>query len=139
MHFLPQKHQGANYLTLMISSFDGLLKYTTSLIIPKRPIKWRSINTASPFFESHVASMKEYEEILRTAGYTEKEEASIKFPEHIQEPDKTNLTILAAELLMAKLEVEQMNSVAVEQKQETTSSQNNICTSHTGTLWEDVA
>ena len=98
----PQQLQGA-----------GLLKYTINLIIPKRPTKWRCINTANTAFRSLVAGMKGYEEILQTAGYTEKEGTHIEFPEHIQEPDKIKLTILAAELLMAKLEVEWMNSVAV--------------------------
>ena len=56
--------------------------------------------------------MKGYEEILQTAGYTEKEDNSLSFPDHVQEPDKAKVSVLAAELLMAKLEVEQMNSLS---------------------------
>ena len=56
--------------------------------------------------------MKGYEEILQTAGYTEKEDNSLGFPDHVQEPDKAKVSVLAAELLMAKLEVEQMNSLS---------------------------
>ena len=97
----------------MTLSLDGLLKYTINLIIPKRPTKWHCINIANTALRSLVAGMMGCEEILQTAGYTEKEGTHIEFPEHIQEPDKTKLTILAAELLMAKLQVERMSSVPV--------------------------
>ena len=58
--------------------------------------------------------MKGYESILQIAGY--KEDSSM---EDVLEPDKGELSILAAELLMAKLEVEQMNNAgsAVQQRQ----------------------
>ena len=49
--------------------------------------------------------MKGYESILQIAGY--KEDSSM---EDVLEPDKGKLSVLAAELLMAKLEVEQMNN-----------------------------
>ena len=68
--------------------------------------------------------MKGYEGILQIAGYTKKEGASLQFPDAIQEPDKAKLSVLAAELLMARVEIEQMNCAAVEQKQEIT------CISH---------
>ena len=93
---------------MLITAFDGLLKYMTNLILPKRPLKWRSINTANTSFMRHVASMKGYEEILRTAGYTEKDGNSLTFPESVEEPDQAKLSVLAAELLMAKLEVKQI-------------------------------
>ena len=117
--FFPQKLQGAGHLSVMTLSLDGLLKYTINLIIPKRPSNWRSINTANTFFKNHnVAYMKGHEKILRTAGYSEKEGFSLKFPDTVQEPDQAQLSILAAELLMARLEVEQMSSEAPEPKQE---------------------
>ena len=63
--------------------------------------------------------MKGYEEILKTADYTERKETRLRFPDYIHIPDKAKVTELATELLMAKLEVEQMNSksVAAETKQ----------------------
>ena len=63
--------------------------------------------------------MKGYENILEIAGYKEKQDSSL---EHVEIPDKAKLSVLAAELLMAKLELEQMNStsVAVEQGQDAT-------------------
>ena len=118
----------------MTLSLDRLLRYTINLVIPKRPIKWRSINTTNTAFKDHIACMKGYEEILQIAGYTEKEGTSIEFPEHIQEPDKTKLSILAAELLMAKLEVEQIYSVRVEQTQKTTTKGQKLRVPHIGTF-----
>ena len=42
-------------------------------------------------------------------GYTELGGNSLQFPEYVLEPEKPKLYIIAAELLMAKLEVEQLN------------------------------
>lgn len=64
-----------------------------------------------------MACMKGYEDILRTAGYTERDENSLQFPDHVLEPDKTKLYVIAAELLMARLEVDQMNR-AMQNRQE---------------------
>ena len=65
-----------------------------------------------------MACMKGYEDILRTAGYTEKDENSLQFPDHVQEPDKTKLYVIAAELLMARLEVDQMNRATQNRQEE---------------------
>ena len=79
--------------------------------------------------------MKGCENILEIAGYKEKQDSSM---EHVQIPDKAKLSVLAAELLTAKLEVEQVNSTsaAVEQGQDATSHQNftNRTSSVTGIL-----
>ena len=83
------------------------------LLIRERPLKWYSIDTANPFFQNRVARMKGHDEILKIAGYTEKDGTCLQFPKHIREPDKAKVSILAAELLMAKLEVEQINSAQV--------------------------
>ena len=106
----------------MISSFTVLLEYVTDLLKPERPPLWRSIETADPIFKSHIACMKGYEDILRTAGYTEKKETFLQFPDTIQEPNKAKLSVLAAELLMARVEVEMKNAVP-QQRQEITSNQ----------------
>ena len=117
MHgFVHNNLQGPHnpeYLDLMTSSFNGLLKYTTCLIIPNIPSRWRSISTTSNLFED-VACMKGYEEVLQKIGYTEKEGTTLSFPEDVHEPDKARLCVLAAELLMAKMEVEEINSEAEE-------------------------
>ena len=80
--------------------------------------------------------MKGYESILQIAGY--KEDSSM---EEVLEPDKGKLSVLAAELLMAKLEVEQMNNAgsAVQQKQKVATIHHNQTVSHftssvTGTI-----
>ena len=63
--------------------------------------------------------MKGYEDILRMVGYLKKEENSLQFPESIQEPNKQKLYIMAAELLMARLEVDRMNQLSQVQQQQT--------------------
>ena len=69
-----------------------------------------------------MACMRGYEDILKTAGYTEKKEDSLQFPESIQEPDKQKLYVIAAELLMARLEVDRMNPASQSQQQQAESS-----------------
>lgn len=70
---------------------------------------WRSIKTDNTAFRARVACMKGYVEILSLMGYTEVGNNSLQFPEYVLEPDKPKLYIIAAELLMAKLELEQLN------------------------------
>ena len=94
----------------MTSSFDVLLKYIIDLIKPECPPLWRSIETADPSFQNHVACMKGYEVILQKAGYTVKVGTSLQFPDAVQDPDKAKLSVLAAELLMSRVEVEQMGT-----------------------------
>ena len=110
----------------MINLYNLLLKLVTNLIIkPER---------SKPSFKD-IPLMKGCENILEIASYKEKQDSSM---EHVQTPDKAKLSVLAAELLMAKLEVEQMNSTsaAIEQGQDATSHQNftNETLSVTGTL-----
>ena len=100
----------------MTSAYDLLLKFVINLLKPNRPSVWRSIKTNTPAFLARVACMRGYEDILKTAGYTEKDENSLQFPDSVQEPDKTKLYVIAAELLMARLEVEQMNSATQQQQ-----------------------
>ena len=109
---------------MVITYLDVLFMYILDLLISDnhRPLRWRIIDTASPFFKSRVACMEGYEEILQIAGYTVKKGTSLMIPEDVLEPDKAKLSILAAELLMAKLEVKQMKSAAVKQKHETADS-----------------
>ena len=94
----------------MISAFDLLLKYVINLLKPIRPLLWRSINTSSSAFKARVACMKGYGHILRTIGYTEWDGTCLKFPDHVLEPDSTKLYTLISELLMAKIEVEQLSN-----------------------------
>ena len=100
----------------MTSAYDLLLKYVINLLKEKRPQVWRSIKTNNTAFKARVACMKGAEEILRNAGYTEARENSMCFPDSVEEPDKERLSVIAAELLMAKLEVEQLNSASPQQQ-----------------------
>ena len=93
----------------MISAFDLLLKFSINLLKPNRPQVWRSIRTDNAAFRARVACMKGHEEILRQIGYTELREKTLQFPEYVLEPDKPKLCVVAAELLIAKLEVEQLS------------------------------
>ena len=93
----------------MTSAFDLLLKFVINLLKPNRPPVWRSIKTDNTAFRARVACMKGHKDILRQMGYTESEQNSLQFPEYILEPDKPKLYVIVAELLMAKLEVEQLS------------------------------
>lgn len=106
----------ADYLTSMTSAYDLLLKFVINLLKPNRPPVWRSIKTNNTAFRARVACMRGYEDILKTAGYTEKKEDSLQFPESVQEPDKQKLYVIAAELLMARLEVDRMNPASQSQQ-----------------------
>lgn len=66
------------------------------------------------------------EEILKLAGYEEERENSICFPDSVEEPDKARLAIIAAELLMAKLEVEQLNNTPSQSPQQQYSTGSSI-------------
>ena len=46
-------------------------------------------------------------DILAAIGYSEKTENAMQFPENVVQPDVCHLRVVAAELLMAKLEVEE--------------------------------
>jgi hypothetical protein len=102
----------------MTSAYDLLLKFVINLLKPNRPPVWRSIKTNNTAFRARVACMRGYEDILKTAGYTEKKEDSLQFPESVQEPDKQKLYVIAAELLMARLEVDKMNPASQSQQQQ---------------------
>jgi len=95
---------------MMTSAYDQLLKYISNLLRTKRPQVWRSIKTNNTAFKARVTCMVGAEEILKQAGYSEVRSDSLCFPDDVTEPDKGMLSILASEILMAKLEVEQMNS-----------------------------
>lgn len=113
-----QQKLGKEYHHKLISSFGVLLEYITDLIKPEHSPVWRSIETATPTFKNHVICVKGYEEILQIAGYTVKKGTSLMFPGDVQEPDQAKLCVLAAELLMAKLEVEQMKNAVLQQGQQ---------------------
>ena len=112
-----QEQGKADYLTSMTSAYDLLLKFVINLLKPNRPPVWRSIKTNNTTFRARVACMKGCEDILKTAGYTEKKEDSLQFPESVQEPDKQKLYVIAAELLMARLEVDRMNPASQSHQQ----------------------
>ena len=93
----------------MISqAYDLLLKYVTNLLKPTKPPVWRSIKTTNSHFCARVDCMKGARKILEEIGYSVMETSSMQFPDSVMEPDKEKLHIIAAELLMAKLEVNDM-------------------------------
>lgn len=93
----------------MISqAYDLLLKYVINLLKPKRPQVWRSIKTTNSHFCARVDCMVGARHILKDIGYSVEQDTSMQFPDDVVEPDKEKLHVIAAELLMAKLDVEEM-------------------------------
>ena len=95
---------------MIAQAFDLLLKYVINLLKPKRPQVWRSIKTTNSHFCARVDCMVGARLILEKIGYSDKETdpTAMQFPDHVKEPDKEKLHVIAAELLMAKLEAEAM-------------------------------
>ena len=96
-----------NYLSMIAQACDLLLKYVINLLKPKRPQVWRSIKTTNSHFCARVDCMEGARRILKEIGYSEDKTTAMQFPDSVEEPDKQKLHIIAAELLMAKLEVEE--------------------------------
>ena len=94
----------------MTSAYDLLLKYVINLMKPKRPQVWRSIKTNNTAFKARVACMEGAKDILKRVGYSVVTDTAMQFPEDVVEPDRSRLEAIAAELLMAKLEVDEMNT-----------------------------
>ena len=99
-----------DHLTMMTSAYDLLLKYVINLLKPKRPQVWRTIKTNNTAFRARVDCMEGARGILKTVGYTVETPTTLQFPETTVEPDRERLCAVAAELLMAKLEVEDKNT-----------------------------
>ena len=95
---------------MMSSVFDYLLKYAINLLKPNRPLGWRSIKTSKPSFLTSVGCMKGASDILKEMGYSVETSNSLEFPKGQTLPNKSKLYILAAELLMCKLEMARINS-----------------------------
>ena len=106
-HTLSLSSQGkANSFSMIAQACDLLLKYVINLLKPKRPQVWRSIKITNSHFCARVDCMVGAREILQKIGYSETLESAMQFPDHVREPDKEKLKVIAAELLMAKLEAE---------------------------------
>ena len=54
--------------------------------------------------------------ILAEMGYSETLESSIKFPDHVEEPNREKLKVIAAELLMANLEAADLRQAELTSK-----------------------
>lgn len=92
---------------MIAQACDLLLKYVINLLKPKRPQVWRSIKTTNSHFCARVDCMVGARDILAKIGYSEAQgDSAMQFPDSVQEPDKEKLHVIAAELLMAKLEAE---------------------------------
>ncbi len=97
---------------MMAGAYDILLKYAVNLMKTNRPRSWRSIKTTTRFFQTRVACMKGALDVLKAMGYTIETGSSIEFPPEVVLPDPERLSKVAAEILMAKLEVEKMKREA---------------------------
>ena len=93
---------------MMLTAFDLLLKYATNLLSPKRSPKWRAIPTTSGNFKARIDCMNGARDILKLIGYCEETPTSMKFPDNVLEPDRPKVSLIAAELLIGKVGVEQM-------------------------------
>ena len=93
---------------MMVTAFDLLLKYATNLLGSKRPPKWRTIAVNSGNFKARIDCMNGARDILKLIGYCEETQTSMNFPEAVPEPDRWKVSSIAAELLMAKVGVEQI-------------------------------
>ncbi len=97
---------------MMAGAYDILLKYVVNLMKHNRPQSWRSIKTTTAFFQTRVACMKGALNVLKAMGYTNETGNSVEFPPEVAHPDPKRLSMVAAEILMAKLEVEKMKREA---------------------------
>ena len=104
----PPLKDKSSHLSMISQAYDLLLKYVINLLKPKRPQVWRSIKTTNSHFCARVDCMVGARHILKDIGYSVEQDTSMQFPDHVVEPDKERLHIIAAELLMAKLDVEDM-------------------------------
>lgn len=105
-HFLLSQDK-PNHFSMIAQACDLLLKYVVNLLKPKRPPVWRSIKTTNSHFCARVDCMVGARDILKIIGYSETHtESAMQFPESVKDPDKEKLHVIAAELLMAKLEAE---------------------------------
>ena len=88
-------------------AFDFLLKYITNLLAERLPQNWWSINTKLPQFVHRIANVKGAKEVLKTAGYCIEQHGTLSFPEDKRKvPDRELLSVVSAELLIAKAECE---------------------------------
>lgn len=99
---------------VMKVAYSFLLKYAINLLKPDRPRSWRSIQTTTTFFKACVASMKGATDILKEIGYTKETQTALDFPSDVNHPNLEQVSAVAAEILMAKLEIERMRRKADE-------------------------
>ena len=95
-------------MEVIAGSCDYLLKHAIDLLKTSRwPRGWRTIKTNKHKFHVHVTDgMIGARDILEKMGYSETLPTAIKFPDHVKEPDREKLRVIAAELLMGKLEAQ---------------------------------
>ena len=95
-------------MEVIAGSCDYLLKHAIDLLKTSRwPRGWRTIKTNKHIFHVHVTDgMIGARDILEKMGYSETLPTTIKFPDHVNEPDREKLRVIAAELLMGKLEAQ---------------------------------
>ncbi|KAL5466679.1 hypothetical protein EMCRGX_G030823 [Ephydatia muelleri] len=95
-------------LVMLVTAFDLLLRYTTNLLKPKLPALWRTIPVTSGTFKARVDCMKGARDILKLIGYANQTETAVKFADEQLEPNRDKLVEIAAEILLAKVETEEL-------------------------------
>lgn len=101
-HFLLQYQYPS-----VIIAYNLLLQYVTNLLAPVLPPNWYSISTKSTTYAFRLARVKGSEDILNIAGYTKRSGDFRTFPEDKRhQPDREHLSMLATELLLARVECE---------------------------------
>ena len=93
---------------MLVTAFDLLLRYTTNLLKPKLPALWRTIPVTSGTFKARVDCMKGARDILKLIGYANQTETAVKFADEQHEPNRDKLVEIAAEILLAKVETEEL-------------------------------
>lgn len=94
---------------MMSSAFDILEKYAVNLLKPNRPQYWRQIKYSNGVFQARVDCMAGARDILKQMGYSEEHLNGLAFPEVVDEPNVDQVSRVATDLLLARIEVDALN------------------------------
>lgn len=98
-----------DYLTMLSSAFDILEKYAVNLLKTNRPQYWRQIKYSNGVFQARVDCMAGARDILKQMGYSEEHPNYLTFPEAAVEPDIEQVSRVATDLLLARIEVDALH------------------------------
>jgi len=78
------------------------------MIKPNRPVFWRTVKFTSSLVKTYLENVTGSYDVLIQMGYTKKVPDGLSFPEDILHPDTGKVKILAADLFLAKYEVDEL-------------------------------